>query len=129
MAQPVQTTAVAEPTTTEARNIYRSGPVAESVVLINLGDALGEIEFSISRQGGKVDANAPTLPRGIPVPFRLAPDSYIVAVSTAGERSVAVIATPLDYEDSSEEELFNLRCLMEQLIKVMTTVADRMPIK
>lgn len=129
MGRPSQTTAVAETATTTERDIYRAGPVEEDVVLVNIGDTLGDITFSISLQGGKVASNAPLLPRFVPVPIRLAPNSIISVVSTSGERDVMVIATARDSEHSSEEELYNLRCLMERLVALMTTFVDRMPIK
>lgn len=114
-----------------SKAIYRSGEHTEDVTLMHDGDALGDVLFGIT--AGKLSSNAGKLTRSVPVRFRLAPNSTITASATAmgadGTRSILVIATPMTMEASTEEELHKLRCLMEQLVMLMTTLVDRMPIK
>ncbi len=113
-----------EPVTTDSRTIYKSGDLCEDVTLMHDGDALADVLWGVT--SGKLPPNAAKLPRLVPVRFKLAPNSTIIAqASASGDRYVMVIATPLAEEASNEEELFNIRCLLAQLV----AVAARLEIK
>lgn len=118
-------------TSTESKSIYTSGDITEDVTIMHDGDALADCMVGFSK-GGKLSAQAATLPRLVPVRFRLAPNTTILAQasgSSAAERAVLIIATQLTEESSMEEELFAIRCAMQQLAAAMTIIAQRMEIK
>ena len=112
-----------------ARAIYTSADNVEDVTLMHVGDALDDVLWGVTN--GALTSGAPQLPRLVPVRFRLAPRSTIkiLATGATSARNVLVIATPLPEEASVEEELFNIRCLMTQLVAIMGTVAQRMEVK
>lgn len=128
---PTFSTSARETITTDARAIYTSNDtITEDVTLIHDGDAFADCQIAFTK-GGKLSPQAPTLPRLTPVRFRLAPGTTILAAASAssGDRAVLIFATQLAEEASIEEELFNIRCALQQLVVIMDTVARRLEVK
>lgn len=119
------------PADLSSRPIYSSGEFAEDVVLMHDGDGLGEVLWGVT--AGKLSSNAGRLTRNVPVAFRLAPRSTVTALATAmgadGTRAILVIATPRTEEDSIEDELHKIRCLMEALVGITDVIMQRLEIK
>lgn len=127
---PTFTSCVRESVTTDSRSIYTSGDITEDVTLVHDGDAFADCLIAIVK-GGKLSPQAVSLPRLVPVRFRLAPNMTILAQASAssGDRAVLIFATQLAEESSMEEELFNIRCLLQQIAFTADKLVSRLEIK
>lgn len=111
-----------------SRQVYQAGDFDELVTLIHTGDASGDLRLAVNTSGD-LNENVGIIPRSVAVTMRLEAKAVITAMSTAGDdRRLTVIATPmfeLGWFKSMEEELFNMRCLITQMLSEMIVARER----